>query len=69
MIDFTLTIDRSKIVSEGRRAIGEFLNGLQEAIKFIDDNNTSDYQNNETTEKSEENGFNTSSDIKIDIDF
>ena len=29
MIDFTLTIDRSKIVSEGRRAIGEFLNGLQ----------------------------------------
>lgn len=47
----------------------KFLNGLQEAIKFIDDNNTSDYQNNETTEKSEENGFNTSSDIKIDIDF
>lgn len=47
----------------------KFLNGLQEAIKFIDDNNNSDYQNIETTEKSEENSFNTSSDIKIDIDF
>lgn len=29
MTDFTLTIDRSKIISEGRRAVGEFLNGLQ----------------------------------------
>lgn len=45
----------------------KFLEGLQEAIKFIDNNN----QHNEDvlTEKNEEGNPKHSSDIKIDIDF
>lgn len=50
----------------------KFINGLQEAIKFIDDNNTVDNsaeEKNDLANETEENGFKTSSDIKIDIDF
>lgn len=50
----------------------KFISGLQEAIKFIDDNNTVDNsaeEKNDLTDEAEENGFKTSSDIKIDIDF
>ncbi|MBM6882729.1 PUR family DNA/RNA-binding protein [Bacteroides caecigallinarum] len=46
----------------------KFINGLQEAIKFIDDNSnhTNDYN---TEEKTVEDSIETSSDIKIDIEF
>ena len=46
----------------------KFINGLQEAIKFIDDNinHTNDYN---TEEKTVEDSIETSSDIKIDIEF
>ena len=46
----------------------KFLGGLQEAIKFIDDNSnhTNDYN---TEEKTVEDSIETSSDIKIDIEF
>ncbi|MCF2553277.1 hypothetical protein I6E20_14945 [Bacteroides caecigallinarum] len=45
-----------------------FVSGLQEAIKFIDDNSnhTNDYN---TEEKTVEDSIETSSDIKIDIEF
>lgn len=50
----------------------KFINGLQEAIKFIEDNgNTSDTQDSENNieDKSDEENVNASSDIKIDIEF
>ena len=50
----------------------KFINGLQEAIKFIEDNgNTPDTQDSENNieDKSDEENVNTSSDIKIDIEF
>lgn len=50
----------------------KFINGLQEAIKFIEDNgntpNTQDSENN-IEDKSDEENVNASSDIKIDIEF
>ncbi|MBM6961890.1 PUR family DNA/RNA-binding protein [Bacteroides caecigallinarum] len=50
----------------------KFINGLQEAIKFIEDNgNTPDTQDSENNieDKSDEENVNASSDIKIDIEF
>ncbi len=50
----------------------KFINGLQEAIKFIEDNgNTPDTQDSENNieYKSDEENVNASSDIKIDIEF
>ena len=48
----------------------KFLGGLQEAIKFIDENKHSDFaDNNSLTENGDENDYKSSSDIKIDIDF
>lgn len=50
----------------------KFINGLQEAIKFIEDNgNTPDTQDRENNieDKSDEENVNASSDIKIDIEF
>ncbi len=50
----------------------KFINGLQEAIKFIEDNgNTPDTQDSENNieAKSDEENVNASSDIKIDIEF
>lgn len=50
----------------------KFINGLQEAIKFIEDNgNTPDSQDSENNieDKSDEENVNASSDIKIDIEF
>lgn len=50
----------------------KFINGLQEAIKFIEDNgNTPDTQDSENNieDKSDEENVNVSSDIKIDIEF
>ena len=50
----------------------KFINGLQEAIKFIEDNgNTPDTQDSENNieNKSDEENVNASSDIKIDIEF
>lgn len=50
----------------------KFINGLQEAIKFIEDNgNTPETQDSENNieDKSDEENVNTSSDIKIDIEF
>ena len=49
-----------------------FINGLQEAIKFIEDKgitpDTQDSENN-IEDKSDEENVNASSDIKIDIEF
>jgi hypothetical protein len=50
----------------------KFINGFQEAIKFIEDNgNTPDTQDSENNieDKSDEENVNASSDIKIDIEF
>ena len=48
----------------------KFLGGLQEAIKFIDENKHSDFADNYSlTENGDENDYKSSSDIKIDIDF
>lgn len=49
----------------------KFLNGIQEAIKFIEENKTSDFtvDNSNLAENGEGNDFKSSSDIKIDIDF
>ena len=50
----------------------KFINGLQEAIKFIEDNgNTPDTQDSENNieDNSDEENVNASSDIKIDIEF
>ncbi len=48
----------------------KFLSGLQEAIKFIDENKATDFSDeNNLTDNGEENNFKSSSDIKIDIDF
>lgn len=49
----------------------KFINGLQEAIRFIDENNATDSssEENNSEAENEEKGFNSSSDIKIDIDF
>lgn len=50
----------------------KFINGFQEAIKFIEDNgNTPETQDSENNieDKSDEENVNASSDIKIDIEF
>lgn len=49
----------------------KFLNGIQEAIKFIEENKTSDFtvDNSNLAENGGGNDFKSSSDIKIDIDF
>ncbi|MBU3838262.1 MAG: PUR family DNA/RNA-binding protein [Candidatus Phocaeicola faecigallinarum] len=48
----------------------KFLGGLQEAIKFIEDNKATDFSDdNNLNDNGEENNFKSSSDIKIDIDF
>lgn len=51
----------------------KFINGLQEAIKFIEDNgntpDTQDSENNIEDKSDEENVNASSSDIKIDIEF
>ena len=50
----------------------KFINGLQEAIKFIEDNGNTPYtqdSENNIEDKSDEENVNASSDIKIDIEF
>ena len=67
----TVSFEKHKIFLY-KEDFDKFISGLQEAIKFIDDNNTVDNsaeEKNDLTDEAEENGFKTSSDIKIDIDF